>query len=52
MQRCVSLVVLALLSLALPALAQELRIGLKTEPTSLDPQYHNLGPQQSDRTKH
>jgi len=28
----------------LPAAAQELRIGLKTEPSSLDPQYHNLGP--------
>jgi peptide/nickel transport system substrate-binding protein len=25
-----------------PAAAQELRIGLKTEPSSLDPQYHNL----------
>src|SRR5471032_3549128 len=29
---------------ALPAAAQELKIGLKTEPSSLDPQYHNLGP--------
>ena len=34
----------ALLACALPAAAQELKIGLKTEPSSLDPQYHNLGP--------
>ena len=32
----------ALVSLALPALAQELRIGLKAEPNSLDPQYDNV----------
>ncbi len=36
------------LAVALPvaatAWAQELKIGLKTEPSSLDPQYHNLGP--------
>ena len=49
MKRCVSLVVLALLSFALPAAAQDLRIGLKAEPTSLDPQYQNLGRQQPDR---
>jgi peptide/nickel transport system substrate-binding protein len=35
---------MALLAFALPAVAQDLRIGLKTEPSSLDPQYHNLGP--------
>src|SRR5471030_766658 len=29
---------------ALPVAAQELKIGLKTEPSSLDQQYHNLGP--------
>ena len=29
---------------AATAWAQELKIGLKTEPSSLDPQYHNLGP--------
>lgn len=34
----------ALLVLAQPALAQELKIGLKTEPSSLDPQYHALIP--------
>jgi peptide/nickel transport system substrate-binding protein len=34
----------ALLSVAVPAAAQELKIGLKTEPSSLDPQYHNLAP--------
>ena len=33
----------ALAVAALPAAAQELKIGLKTEPTSLDPQYHDLG---------
>jgi peptide/nickel transport system substrate-binding protein len=32
------------LAAAPPAAAQELKIGLKTEPSSLDPQYHNLGP--------
>ncbi|MEI6202942.1 MAG: ABC transporter substrate-binding protein, partial [Enhydrobacter sp.] len=32
------------IAVALPAAAQELKIGLKTEPSSLDPQYHNLGP--------
>ncbi len=42
MKRCVSVMVLALLAFALPAAAQELRIGLKAEPTSLDPQYQNL----------
>jgi peptide/nickel transport system substrate-binding protein len=35
---------LTFLALAVPAAAQELRIGLKTEPSALDPQYHNLGP--------
>lgn len=29
---------------ALPAAAQDLKIGLKTEPSSLDPQYHALTP--------
>jgi peptide/nickel transport system substrate-binding protein len=42
MRRCMFLFVLALL-FALPAAAQELRIGLKTGPTSLDPQFHNVG---------
>lgn len=44
MKSRVFLLAAALLSLALPTAAQDLRIGLKTEPTSLDPQYHNLGP--------
>src|SRR4051794_22996100 len=44
MKSRVLLLAAALLSFALPAVAQELRIGLKTEPSSLDPQYHNLGP--------
>ncbi|MEO1492127.1 MAG: ABC transporter substrate-binding protein [Pseudomonadota bacterium] len=30
--------------LAGPALAEELTIGLASEPTSMDPHYHNLGP--------
>ncbi|MBS0539195.1 MAG: ABC transporter substrate-binding protein [Proteobacteria bacterium] len=39
----------ALLACSLPVLfqeaaAQDLKIGLKTEPSSLDPQYHNLAP--------
>ena len=32
------------LMLAAPAAAQELRIGLASEPTSIDPHFHNLGP--------
>ncbi len=32
------------LTAALPAAAQTLTIGLSSEPTSLDPHYHNLGP--------
>jgi peptide/nickel transport system substrate-binding protein len=44
MKRVLVLAAALLLSLALPAFAQELRIGLKTEPSALDPQYHNLGP--------
>lgn len=29
---------------ALPALAQELRIGIASEPSSADPHFHNVGP--------
>ena len=39
-----ALVAAVLVSSASAALAQELKIGLKTEPSALDPQYHNLGP--------
>jgi peptide/nickel transport system substrate-binding protein len=35
---------IAVLMLAQPAIAQELKIGLKTEPSSLDPHYHALTP--------
>ena len=43
--RAAGLILFAILAAAtLPASAQELTIGLKTEPSSLDPQYHNLGP--------
>jgi peptide/nickel transport system substrate-binding protein len=41
----IALAVAALMmAAALPVEAQELRIGLKTEPSSLDPQFHNLAP--------
>jgi peptide/nickel transport system substrate-binding protein len=42
MKRCVSLLVFALLAFAVPAAAQDLRIGLEAGPTSLDPQYQNF----------
>ena len=32
------------LMLVAPAAAQELKIGLASEPTSIDPHFHNLGP--------
>jgi peptide/nickel transport system substrate-binding protein len=32
------------LALAAPAIAQELKIGLASEATSMDPHFHNLGP--------
>ena len=41
--RAASAMVLAIL-VSGGASAQELKIGLKTEPSSLDPQYHNLAP--------
>ena len=31
-------------SVALPVAAQELKIGIKTEPSALDPQFHTLNP--------
>lgn len=39
-----AIVSLSVLLLSLPAAAQELRIGLASEPTSIDPQYHSLSP--------
>jgi peptide/nickel transport system substrate-binding protein len=39
-----SIAIAAALPGSVTAGAQELKIGLKTEPSSLDPQYHNLGP--------
>lgn len=36
--------VLASASLATPALAKDLTIALASEPTSIDPHFHNLGP--------
>ncbi|MGI9384718.1 MAG: ABC transporter substrate-binding protein [Methyloligellaceae bacterium] len=38
------LAVTVALNAAVPASAQKLIIGLGTEPTSIDPHYHNLGP--------
>ena len=43
-------VVIALLSslgFSWPALAEDLRIGLASEPTAMDPHFHNLGPNNS-----
>ena len=34
----------ALVLMSLSAAAQELKIGIKTEPSSLDPQFHTLNP--------
>ena len=43
-----SLVLAAALALpSVPAAAADLRIGLGLEPTSIDPHYHNLGPNSS-----
>jgi peptide/nickel transport system substrate-binding protein len=40
---------LAATALTAPALAQELTIGLTSEPTSMDPHYHNLFPNNQTR---
>jgi peptide/nickel transport system substrate-binding protein len=37
------------LAFAAPTLAQELKIGLASEPTSMDPHFHNLGPNNAVR---
>ena len=37
-------VVVASMMVAAPVLAEDLTIGLASEPTSIDPHYHNLGP--------
>jgi len=34
----------AAVSISFSALAEDLRVGLKSEPSSIDPHYHNLGP--------
>ena len=36
--------IVASMMVAAPALAEDLTIGLASEPTSIDPHYHNLGP--------
>ena len=46
--RCGAAAILAALALATtPALAQDLRIGVASEPTSMDPHFHNLTPNNS-----
>ena len=42
--RMAALLAAAIAFTAAAASAQELKIGLKTEPSSLDPQYHALNP--------
>ncbi|HZP78162.1 MAG TPA: ABC transporter substrate-binding protein [Pseudolabrys sp.] len=51
MKRCLATLVLSVcaVALSLPAAAQELRIGLASEPTSIDPHFHDLGPNNSMR---
>jgi peptide/nickel transport system substrate-binding protein len=44
-----ALIGLPLSVLAGPAAAQELKIGLASEPTSIDPHFHNLGPNNAVR---
>ena len=44
MKPILGLMVAASFSVAASAGAQELRIGLYAEPSSVDPHYHNLGP--------
>jgi peptide/nickel transport system substrate-binding protein len=41
MWRCAFFLMMAVLAFTLPASAQELRIGLKAEPSALDPQFQN-----------
>ncbi|GGK29528.1 ABC transporter substrate-binding protein [Salinarimonas ramus] len=54
MQRTAKRLALASLPLAMifatPALAQELTIGLTSEPTAVDPHFHNLGPNNALRS--
>jgi peptide/nickel transport system substrate-binding protein len=40
----ISTLAVALIALPLAAAAKELNVGLGAEPTSIDPHYHNLGP--------
>lgn len=47
MNFCRSLLAVLALAFAGAAAAQELRIGLASEPTSMDPHYHNLSPNNS-----
>ena len=35
---------LAAIGISFSAYAADLKVGLKSEPSSIDPHYHNLGP--------
>ena len=39
------------LFLSANAIADEVRVGLKSEPSSIDPHYHNLGPNNAFATQ-
>jgi peptide/nickel transport system substrate-binding protein len=39
-----SLLIAAVVAVAPPVLAQELKIGLAAEPSAMDPHFHNLTP--------
>lgn len=41
---CLAGVSVLAIMMALPVIAEDLTIGLASEPTSIDPHYHNLGP--------
>ncbi len=45
-----ALAAMTAITVPLSASAETLTIGLGSEPTSIDPHYHNLGPQQPDCT--
>lgn len=44
LQNWLSGTTVALMMISAPALADEIRIGLSSEPSAIDPHYHNLGP--------
>ncbi|MBL4875598.1 MAG: hypothetical protein JKY10_03770, partial [Cohaesibacteraceae bacterium] len=44
LQNWLSGTAVALMMISAPALADDIRIGLSSEPSAIDPHYHNLGP--------